>query len=326
VNSTTGAVTGFCQRKTQSDNYVRPIQGYQAINLRDYGSTSNYNSLQASVDHRFSKGLQFGAAYTWSKALTYQDTVDGAIGVYQDRRFWDYGPASFDRAQNLVFHWSANVPNVSRLTNNAILKAIGDNWQWSGIGQFTSGAPGSIAMSGTPNYTYGGDGARAFVVGRMYSPKDNLHTSGQWLNSASFAAPCANGMTAALITSSGCVQVPYTSTVVGGTTYQYWVPTPATPGLVRNTTFRVPGTNNWDMALQKDIPVKERMRFSIRAEAYNVFNHVSFDQVGDSSNAATLDYDYSTTGNGSLKSTSTFGQVAGERGPRTLQLSGRFSF
>jgi hypothetical protein len=326
VNSTTGAVTGFCQRKTQSDNYVRPLQGYQAINLRDYGSTSNYNALQASVDHRFSKGLQFGAAYTWSKTLTYQDTVDGSIGTYQDRRFWDYGLASFDRPYNLVIHWSANIPNLSRLSNNRILKVIGDNWQWSGIGQFTAGAPGSIGMSGTPNYTYGGDGARAFNVGPMYSSKSHLHTTGQWLNPTSFAAPCAYGLTGALIASSGCVPVTYTSTVVGGTTYQYWVPTPSDQGLVRNTTFRVPGTNNWDMALQKDIPVKERMRFSIRGEAYNVFNHVSFDQVGDSSNAATLDYDYSTTGNGALKSTSTFGQVAGERGARILQLSGRFSF
>jgi hypothetical protein len=36
------------------------------------------------------------------------------------------------------------------------VKAIGDNWEWSGIAQFTSGAPGSVDMSGTPNYTYGG--------------------------------------------------------------------------------------------------------------------------------------------------------------------------
>jgi hypothetical protein len=84
------------------------------------------------------------------------------------------------------------------------------------------------------------------------------------------------------------------------------------------------------MALQKNIPIKERMRFTLRAEAYNIFNHVSFNSVGTSSSStATLDYDYSTSStsaNGGLKSTSTFGQVNGERGARILQLSGRFAF
>jgi len=79
------------------------------------------------------------------------------------------------------------------------------------------------------------------------------------------------------------------------------------------------------MALQKSIPIKERLKFTLRAEAYNIFNHVSFNSVG-SSNTATLDYDYTTSGNGRLKSTSTFGQVSGERGARILQLSGRFAF
>jgi hypothetical protein len=325
VNATTGAITGFCQRKTQSDNYIRPIQGYQAVNLRDYGATSNYNSLQVGATRRFSKGLQFGAAYTWSKTLTYTDTVDGAAANFQNRRFWDYGLASFDRTHNLVLHWELNVPNASRLWNNGILKAVGDNWEWSGIAQFTSGAPGSVDMSGTPNYTYGGDGARPFVVGQIHAPKGNLHTTGQWLNPSGFAAPCAYGMTNALIASSGCVPVTYTPRVVNGVTYNYFLPTPNTPGLVRSVAFRGPGTNNWDMALQKSIPIKERLKFTLRAEAYNIFNHVSFNSVG-SSNTATLDYDYTTSGDGTLKSTSTFGQVSGERGARILQLSGRVAF
>lgn len=321
VNATSGAVTGFCQRKTQSDNYVRPIQGYQAVNLRDYGATSNYSSLQASVNRRFSKGLQFGAAYTWSKALTYMDTVDGSAANFENRRFWDYGLASFDRTNNFVFHWEYNIPNASRLWNNFLMKAVGNNWEWSGIAQFTSGAPLSVDMSGTPNFTYGGDGARPFVVGRLDAPKNSLHSTGQWLNPSAFAAPCAYGMTNALIASSGCFPVPYTTTVVNGVSYQYYMPTPATPNIERQTVSRGPGTDNWDMAVQKNIPVKERMKFSIRAEAYNIFNHPSFNGV-----TSTLDYDYTSSGVGALKTTSSFGQVSGERGARVLQLSGRFSF
>jgi hypothetical protein len=326
VNATTGAVTGLCQRKTQSDNFVRPIQGYGSVNLRDYGATSNYNSLQASVNRRFSKGMQFGVAYTWSKTMTYMDTVNGAVANFQNRRFWNYGLASFDRTQNLVVHWTADVPNASKFVNSRIVKAIGDNWHWSGIAQFTSGAPGTIAMSGNPTYSYGGDGVRAFAVGGKYADKSKLHSTGQWLTPTAFAAPCAYGTPSGLATSSGCVSVPYTDTVVNGVTYHYYVPSPATGNIIGSKGFRAPGTNNFDMSLQKDIPVKEQMKFSFRVEAYNVFNHPSFDQVGDSNDKATLDFDYSSTGTGALNKTSSFGQVAGERGARVLQLSGRFAF
>jgi hypothetical protein len=110
-----GTVTGFCQRKTQSDNCIQPIQGYQAVNLRDNGATPHCHSLQVSANHRFSKGLQFGFAYTWSKALTYMDTVDRNAANFQNRRFWDYGLASFDRTHDLVLHRELNFPNASRL-------------------------------------------------------------------------------------------------------------------------------------------------------------------------------------------------------------------
>jgi hypothetical protein len=115
--------------------------------------------------------------------------------------------------------------------------------------------------------------------------------------------------------------VTYTSTVVNGVTYQYYMPTPATPNIERQTVSRGPGTNNRDMAVQKNIAIKESMKFTIRAEAYNIFNHASFNGV-----TSTLDYDYTSSGVGALNTTSSFGQVSGERGARILQLSGRFSF
>jgi hypothetical protein len=37
-----------------------------------------------------------------------------------------------------------------------------------------------------------------------------------------------------------------------------------------------PGQINFDMALQKEFSVKERVRLQRRADAFNVFNHVNF--------------------------------------------------
>jgi hypothetical protein len=52
-------------------NFLRPYAGYGNINRREPGGSSNYHSLQASLNRRFSRTLQFGVSYTWSKSLDY---------------------------------------------------------------------------------------------------------------------------------------------------------------------------------------------------------------------------------------------------------------
>lgn len=299
------------QAKFLSDNYFRPYPGYAAVQLRDYGGTSNYNALQTSVTRRFTKGLQFGVAYTWSKVLTTQAVVNGTVATYQDRRFWNYGLANFDRTHDLVVHWTASIPRATRLWDNKVLGAIANNWEWSGIAEFISGAPFSVSMSGVPNFTGGGDGANVLVTGNVYAPKDQVHSTLQYVNVDAFSLP-----------------------PIGV------VPTPDQPGITRNIVFRGPGSNNWNMALQKNIPIGEHVKFTLRAEAYNVFNHPSF-TMGRVDQALTADFDTSSScavdaggvaldpkcGSGKIKSTSTFGKVTGERfGPRVLQLSGRITF
>jgi len=295
--------TQLCQPKLLSDNYFRSYPGYGAVNLRDYGATSNYNSLQVAVNRRFSKGLQYGVSYTWSKALTTQDTVNGAVANFQNRRWWDYGLASFDRTQMLVVHWTANVPGASRLWSNRVVKAVGDNWELSGIAEFLSGQPYGVSMSGTPNLTGGGDGSRVLVASNPLAPGDQVRSTLQYIKQDSFVMP-----------------------PVGV------VPAPTMTGFAGNIVFRGPGINNWDMALQKKIPIRERVSFSVRVEAYNLFNHVSFDGVN-----TTADFDTTSNcsgaaaadprcGSGLIKSNSTFGQVNSERNPRRLQLSARILF
>jgi len=73
------------------------------------------------------------------------------------------------------------------------------------------------------------------------------------------------------------------------------------------------------MALQKNIPITERVKFILRGEAYNVFNHPSFTVVD-----TTAQFDTTQAGNG--RPSGTFGQVKDDRGPRILQISGRVTF
>jgi hypothetical protein len=292
-----GTVT---QQAAISDDFFRPIPGYQGIDLREYTSTSNYNALQVAVNRKFTKALEFGVAYTWSKTMDYVDTTStgtaGSIAVYLDPRWWNYGEANIDRTNNLVLHWVYSLPKATNLWNNRVFGAIANNWQWSGIAEFVSGSPQNITdtssniglSTGGLNLTGGGDGARVLVIGNPLAPSDQHHSSFQYLNASAFALP-----------------------PVGV------IPNPGLP-YARRDFFRGPGTNNWDMTLAKNIPITERIQFQLRAEAYNVFNHVSFTTVQDKAS-----FDPST---GQLVSNGNLGTLTDDRGPRILQLVGKITF
>ena len=55
--------------------FLVPIQGYSAISYDADDATSNYHSLQITANRRFARDLQFGFAYTWSKAMDWTDSA-----------------------------------------------------------------------------------------------------------------------------------------------------------------------------------------------------------------------------------------------------------
>src|SRR5882757_2379499 len=287
-----------CQRVPLSDNFFRPTPGYGSINQRQYTGTSNYHSLQAQLTRRFAKGLQFGVAYTWSKAMTDADATNGNVPHYQPRRWWSYGEASYDRTNNLVLHWTWDLPKGSSHWSNIATRTVLDNWQFSGIGQLVSGAPllsptqsprsgaSTLTTSGV-DLTGGGDGARAVVTSNPVLEKSK-RTVSQFFNSSVFVLP----------------------------TYGQ-IPGPNTPGITGVTFGRGPGTNRFDMALNKNFLIREGMLFQIRGEAYNVFNHPSFNKID-----VTAVFDQNT----GLQKSTTFGNLTADDQPRIMQLSARFNF
>jgi hypothetical protein len=290
------------QQAAVSDNFFRPTPGYGTINARAYTGTSNYNALQTTVNRKFTRSLELGLSYTWSKTMSYADTTStgtaGSIAIYQDPRFWNYAESNIDRTHDLVAHWVYSLPKATDLWNNRVFGAIANNWEWSGISEFVSGAPQPITLSvSNLNFTGGGDGTRILLLGNPYVSTDQQHSQFQFLNTSMFGLP------------------PVASTAIGVINPNA-IPSPSMPGITRRNAYRGPGTNNWDMTLAKNIPITEHVQFQLRCEAYNVFNHVSFTTV---QNTAT----YSNT-TGLL--TPGLGQITADRGPRILQLVGKISF
>jgi hypothetical protein len=129
-----------------TSNFLLPFKGYGQIPYLEFNGTSNYNSLQASLQRRFSRGLTFGAVYTWSKSLATansdQDTQDTFFPLL------DYRAASWDRTHVFAANYVYDIPNVTKhFGGPKWLSYITDNYQLSGIVQAMSGTPVDLNSS-----------------------------------------------------------------------------------------------------------------------------------------------------------------------------------
>ncbi len=150
-----------------NDNFFRPFPGWGNITYNEYAGTSNYNSLQIAANRRFARGLQFGLAYTWSKAMTYVDNDADGVAVYRPVKIWNYGKAGFDQTHMFIVNYAWDLPKATNLWDNKVFGAVFDNWQISGITTFSSGVPSGIGFTLVDNadLSGGGDGTRIIVTG-----------------------------------------------------------------------------------------------------------------------------------------------------------------
>jgi hypothetical protein len=283
------------------DNFMRPYIGFGDINYRYAGYGSNYNALQMSANRRFSRGVQFGVAYTRSKALDVADLYSAGVSAYFPTRQRDYGPAGFNRPNVFVANYVYDMPKIGeRLVGKSAagipVRAILDNWQISGYTQFQTGNPFTPGLGMTPGGEWTGstEGARVNIVGNPVLPKSQ-QTFNHWFNTAAFALPDK-----------------YTFGNAG-----------------RNVMY-APGVNNWDIHVSKRIPLHGEQRFiQFRTEMFNVWNHTQFNSV----NSGTT-FCNSTTGctvSGQVvpygtQTNAAFGQLSGTRSPRTIELSLKLYF
>jgi hypothetical protein len=288
-----------------NDNYFRPYPGNGNIPQQVFESNSSYHSLQIQANRRFAKGVWFGANYTRSKALAYTDgdSTTGNNGTnllptYVNPRVWNYGTPSYDRPNVVRVNFLLDVPRLSRLLPNPVIKAVFDGWQVSEIASFLSGRPMGITMGTSPNVNFagGGDGVRPLMVGNPNLPKDQ-RTFDEYFNTLAFAEPVP--VDRSQCTTAGCPPM-----------------TVANLGNMPLYPFRGPGVNNWNTSLFKNFIVKEKVRVQFRAEAYNTFNHTQFDGVD-----TTLTFNAA-----GVNTRSTSGQLNSSRDPRIMQFALRLMF
>jgi hypothetical protein len=148
--------------------------------LYDTGLTSNYNSLQVSLNRRFAQGLSFTAAYTFSRALGYTTGTGYLINPFDLHS--NYGPLDFDRQHVLTFShlWELPFGRHSKGWKAAVL----GGWQVNGIFTWDSGTPITITADpigcACPGNT---------VLTNLTGSTTFINNGTQVLNPAAFTAP-----------------------------------------------------------------------------------------------------------------------------------------
>lgn len=226
-----------------------PAEGnpiFTNIFAEDTIATSAYNSFQTMLEKKFSHGLQFQAAYTFSKSLDWASSFEETLNPFDFKK--SRALSLFNSKQRFVINyvWDIPVPKYAGVKGKVL-----DDWQFSGITQFQSGFPirlqtqdddeliGSLFFFGT------GAPQMTGTKPQLLNPKIQQTINGvpglYYLNPNQFADPPLG--TFATTPRSICCG---------------------------------PGENQWDITVMKKFSITEARYVEFRTDIFNLFNRTEF--------------------------------------------------
>ena len=243
------------------------------IGILTNAADSWYDSGQAEVERRIHT-LVLRAAYTYSKFLDDASEINLTTGtstyaqILTNQRS-DWGPSAFDQRHRFTVAYVWQAPYFHR---NAYLRALTDEWEWSGIAAIESGTPNTVVV-GFDNIGNGHPNARP-NLGNVMAPLNSLGIDGGDFNEPGFVSGkyydfhCwVNRIFFGSAT---------TCPVEPAGTFHFVVPNRLPGNVGRNSLFG-PGQIYFDTAIQRDFPIHfwklENQTLEFRAELFNAFNH-----------------------------------------------------
>ena len=213
------------------------IPVFSSIFAQDTIASSSYNSLQVSLEKRMAHGLQFSAAYTYSKSIDEASSVEGILNPLPGAR--NYALSLFDARHRFVisYQWDLPIRKYSGFAGKLL-----DDWSLSGITTYQTGFPIRITSSSDNELMYSADfeypgEPNQIAPFHWQRPQDN----GNYY----FNTPTnQNG----IFTENGVF------------------------GYIGNAPRTIccgPGISQTDFVVIKNIPVTERTHFEFRGELFN---------------------------------------------------------
>jgi len=265
-----------------SGSALRPYPALGSFTSIRWDGWGTFQALGLQLTRRFFHGLSLDANYTWSKAMddaSDPGTTNNEYNLPQNpyNLVAERGLSSFDHPNRFVADAVYEIP-LARIGNGWLHAALG-GWEVSGILTLQSGAPFTVNL---PTSVNSGDTVNGTNLARpnlIANPNNGPKTPQEWFNTSAFALPVASPQTA-----------PYIFGNAG-----------------RNVVWG-PGLQDFDVALQKEMTVREGIDLQFRAEAYNALNHPNFDVPNR------------------LFGSPTFGQISSAENARQLQFALKLIF
>jgi hypothetical protein len=312
---------------------LRPFPQYGRINnISESLGEADYNALQAKIERRFSNGIQFGAAYTFSKLLTNAaDTVFGSTpqeGVIQNP--FDISALKTLSPTNsphvFVTNFLIELPfgkGKGFIDKGGLINALVGGFQVGGILRYQVGTPIVLSFPAESNFLdlagyYGS--LRPNLTGQPLTLENRVavpgNAPGQFyvLNPAAFAAPPDFSAGPSFTANPAAYAAYYADP------NRFFGTAPVVINAVHSDPFFIE-----DISLLKKTRITETVTIEVGAEFFNVFNRVLNAPPNVNLGRPNADRTFARTGGGTTGN-SNFGVVGVGNEPRRIQLRARLIF
>ena len=291
--------TGFPLAATVAQS-LRPFPQFTGIGSTWAPLGSNwYDSLQAKLTKRYSYGLDFTMAYTWSKNLTNTEDQDGSVVPTNDvfNRRNQKALSREDQPHVFVTGFNFALPVLGFAKRNSFTRAALGGWTMGGILRYSAGKPIRVpqAQNNLAALLFRGTNVNRVAGEPLFTKDLNCHcfdpAKDFVLNPKAWADPGPGEW---------------------GTAAAYY------------SDYRYARRHDEQISLGKEFRIRERMSLRLRAELFNVFNRTYLNNPDSGNAKATQTIDprtgFASAGFGRVNTGSTFAP------PRSGQIVARFQF
>jgi hypothetical protein len=266
MNPTTGA--GIDQRQFGNR--------FAQIDYKTSGGTDHYDSMQTTINRRFSKGLTIGSQWTWSHSLGNTGGSNEANTTQDPTNFeLDRGNNNFDVRHSVNVSGLYEIPFGEGRSHgadaNKLVKGVLGGWQVGGIWNARTGLPFEVRVT-RPDIVYQDTRNGTFVANPIVVngtpvtvPVINVPGGGNFRN---FRRPdVVAGVNPFIQTADKRFMLNPAA---------FSIPAPGTFGNMGRNALHGPSLSQVDLTLQKQFALTEKVNLEFRGEIYNIFNRANF--------------------------------------------------
>ncbi len=247
---------------------------FAEVDYKTSGGNDHYNSLQTTINRRYSHGLTFGVQHTWGRSIGNSEGSNEALTAANNYSFAaDYGNNLYDirHSMNATALWEIPVGKDKAVKLSGPADHVLGGWEVGGVLNFRTGVPIDLRIT-RADVVYrdkrnGRIYASPVIVGGVVETEAIINTPGGGSSRGVRRPDAVAGVSPYITTGDKKVFLNPAA---------FMIPQPGTFGNLGRNAYVGPNLSQFDLTLHKKVPVNEKVNLEFRAEIYNLFNRANF--------------------------------------------------